>query len=126
MKFILTASIKKSEFDPIQDLFDLRVIKIAAKKSLQGLGKNIKSSSKIPGTCLKKMNLTSSSGAGRVLFLLKIKNKKSVLVMIRPKNDKKIGTNMTVKNKKFEKFLSKNLDLILGDLEKGSYEEFEL
>jgi len=126
MKFILTASIKKSEFDPIQDLFDLRVIKIAAKKSLQGLGKNIKSSSKIPGTCLKKMNLTSSSGAGRVLFLLKIKNKKSVLVMIRPKNDKKIGTNMTVKNKKFEKILSKNLDLILGDLEKGSYEEFEL
>ncbi|EKD64210.1 MAG: hypothetical protein ACD_51C00047G0008 [uncultured bacterium] len=126
MKLVITSSIKKTEFESVKSVFDIDVIKIAAKKSLEGLGENIKSSSKIKGTCLKKVYLTSTGGAGRVIFLLKLKNKKSVLVMIRLKNDKKIGSNMTIQNPKFEKALNKNLDIIISDLENGAFEEFDI
>jgi len=119
MKLIITASIKKIEFEPVQGIFNLDVIKTA-------VGDSIKSSNKIPGTCLKKVYLTSSSGAGRVIFLLKLNSKKSVLVMIRLKNDKKVGANMTVQNPHFVKILDKNLDIIFRDLQKRKYEEFDL
>ena len=46
--------------------------------------------------------------------------------MIRLKNDKKIGANMTVQNPNFVKTLDKNLDIILDDLQKGKYEELDL
>ena len=126
MKLIITASIKKVEFEPAKNIFDLDIIKTAAKKSLEGLGDTVKSSNKIPSTCLKKVYLTSSSGAGRVIFLLKLNSGKSVLVMIRQKQDKKIGANMTVQNPNFVKALDKNLDIILDDLQKGKYEELDL
>ncbi|MDP4008214.1 MAG: hypothetical protein Q8P68_03415 [Candidatus Peregrinibacteria bacterium] len=126
MKLIVTALIGKMELEPIRDIFNLDILKIAAKKSLQGLGKNIKSTVEISGTILSKVYLTSSDGAGRVVFLLKVKDEKSVLIMIRHKNDKRIGANMTVQNTKFRKVLEKNLDLILSDLKKGDYEEIEL
>ena len=125
MKLIITSSIRKAELDPIQDVFDLKIIKIAAKKALQGLGKEIKSASKIRGTVLKKVNITSSNGAGRVIFLLKVSSEKSVLVMARSKNDKQVGANMSVQNKKFKNLLNRNLDMILEDLEEGLFEEFE-
>ncbi len=126
MKLIITASIEKNELEPVYAVFDLEIIKIAAKKSLQGLGESIKSTAKIPGTVLKKVYLTSSGGAGRVIFLLKVKDEKSVLVMIRPKNDKQIGANMTVQNSKFIKVLERNLALILRDLKSGNYKEMGL
>lgn len=126
MKLIITASIRKAEFEPYARAFPLEVVKVAAKKSLQGLGDDIKSAKKIPGTVLKKVYLTSTGGAGRVVFLLQIAAKKSVLVMIRLKNDKQIGVNITIKNSRFKKVLEKNLDLILMDLSKRNFEEFEL
>ncbi len=126
MQLIITDSIRESEFTPLKEKFSLESIKTAAKKSIEGLGESIKSSTKIPSTSLKKLYLTGIGGAGRSIFLLKLKDKKSVLVMIRMKNDKQIGANMTVKNPKFEKALDKNLSTILADLEKGNYEEYEL
>lgn len=126
MKLIITASVKELEFEPLKGIFTLEVVKVAAKRSLQGLGSNIKSSIKIPKTILKKIYLTSVGGAGRAVFLLQISSRKSVLVMIRAKNDKKIGANMTIDNPKFKKALDKNLDLILSDLVKGNFEEYEL
>lgn len=126
MKFVLTYSIKKLELEPLSKTFLLKVVKIAAKKSLQGLGDSIKSSTKIPGTVLRKIYLTGTGGAGRAVFLLQISSQKSVLVMIRLKNDKQIGTNMTVKNPKFKKVLDKNLDLILADLASKNFKEYEL
>lgn len=126
MKLIITATIKRREFDPLQKVFSLEVIKVAAKKSLQGLGDNIKSSSKIAGIILKKVYLTSSSGAGRLIFLIEITTNKAVLVMMKHKNDKEIGANMTIKNLRFKELLDKNLDLILLDLKSGNYEEHDL
>ena len=126
MKLILTASIKEVEFEPLIKTFSLESIKIAAKKALQGLGDNIKSSTKIPKTVLKKIYLTSTGGAGRAVFLLQISSQKSFLVMIKLKNDKQIGANMTVSNPKFKRALDKNLDLILMDLQRGKFEEYEL
>lgn len=126
MKLILTVFIKEAEFEPLRKVFPLETVKVAAKKSLQGLGDNIKCSTKIPKTVLKKIYLTSTGGAGRAVFLLQISSRKSVLVMIRLKNDKRIGVNMTVKNPKFENALEKNLDLILANLKKGNFEEYAL
>lgn len=126
MKLIITSWIKEAEFEPIQDIFNLEIVKMAAQKSIQGLGQTIKSSSKIAGTQLKKLYLTSSGGAGRVIFLLKINNQKAVSVMLRAKNDKQIGSNMTIQNPQFKKALDENLDRILEDLETGNYEEISL
>ena len=126
MKLILTASIKKAEFEPSEKSLSLEAIKIAAKKSLEGLGDNIKSSTKIPETVLKKIYLTSTGGAGRAVFLLQTSSGKSILVTIRLKNDKQVGANMTIKNPKFKKVLDKNLNLILLDLRNGDFEEYEL
>lgn len=126
MKLVITSSIKKVEFEPLRKVFPLETVKVAAKKGLEGLGDNIKSSIKIPNTILKKIYLTSAGGAGRAVFLLQISSQKSVLVMIKAKNDKQIGANMTVANFKFKKALDKNLNLILIDLNKGNFEEYEI
>lgn len=71
MELIITAFINKAEFEPVKKNFSLEIIKTAARKALEGLGENIKSSTKIPSTILKKLYLTSQSGAGRCIFLLK-------------------------------------------------------
>ncbi|MFH1534003.1 MAG: hypothetical protein ABID64_03660 [Nitrospirota bacterium] len=126
MKFILTASIRKAEFEPLQKIFSLEVIKIAARKCLEGLGTKIKSSKKISSTILKKIPLTGTGGAGRATFLLQIVEDRAILVMLRLKNDKKVGENMSVNNTKFKKVFDKNLDLLMDDIKNDDYEEFEL
>lgn len=126
MKLILTKWIEATELELIKEVFSIEVVKIAAGKAIQGLGQTIKSASKISGTQLKKINLTTSGGAGRVLFLLKVGKEKAVLVMLRTKNDKQIGANMSVQNPKFKKVLEKNISTILRDLESGDYEEIDL
>jgi len=126
VKFILTASIRKAEFEPLQKIFSLEVIKIAARKCLEGLGTKIKSSKKISSTILKKIPLTGTGGAGRATFLLQIVEDRAILVMLRLKNDKKVGENMSVNNTKFKKVFDKNLDLLMDDIKNDDYEEFEL
>lgn len=126
MKLIITDSIKKRELGLVQKIFSLEAVKASAKKSLQGLGDRIKSSSKIAGTVLKKVYLTSSGGAGRSIFLIETSANKAVLLMIRHKNDKEIGANMTIKNLYFKQLLDKNLGLIFTDLKNGNYEEYSL
>lgn len=126
MKLILTASIRKAEFEPLQQTFTLDVIKIAAKKCLEGLGTKIKSSTKISSTILKKIPLTSTGGAGRATFLLQIVDNNAILVMLRLKNDKKVGENMSIDNPKFKKVFDKNLALLINDIGHDDYEEFEL
>lgn len=126
MKLILTAFIRKAEFEPLQKTFPLDVVKIAAKKCFEGLGTKIKSSTKISSTILKKIPLTSAGGAGRATFLLQIVDNNAILVMLRLKNDKKIGENMSIDNPKFKNVFDKNLSLLIKDIENGDYEEFGL
>lgn len=127
MSLIIPHSLKKSELFPNGELADIEIIKEAARKAEGGIGTTIKASLKLRATTLKKLSLTSSHGAGRVIFLLQIKEKKnSILLMLRSKNDKEIGENMTIANKKFKKVLEKNIDLMLKDLEKRNYEEIPL
>lgn len=126
MKLIITHSIAKAEFEPLKKIFGLEALKFAARKSLQGLGEKIKSSFKISATSLSKVYLTSAGSAGRAVFLLQINEDKSVLVIIRTKKDKQIGANMTIKNPKFQKLLDKNLGLIITDLARGHYSEYEI
>jgi len=123
---IITSSIDKKEFQPFKNIFTLEILKKAAVQSLSGIGIDLKKSGKIPNTKLKKMDITSKGGAGRVIFLLEMNNYDIFLVMIRRKNDKKIGSNMTMKNKFFYQELEKNLDLILHDLKNDDYIEYNL
>ena len=116
MRLVITKNINKHELQVYKDIFDVKIIKEAARKTAKGLGVSIKSSKKIKKTKLKKLYITSSSGPGRVIFLLKLKSKDVVLVMLRPKNDKKIGSNMTIDNLNFKKILDRNLDMIIQDL----------
>jgi hypothetical protein len=116
----------KLKFEPLKKIFDLEILKVAARKSLQGLGNNIKNSFKIPATVLSKIYLTGTTSAGRAIFLLKIGEEKSVLVMIKTKKDKQVGVNMTIKNPKFRKILDKNLISIIEDLERGNYCEYDI
>ena len=44
MKLIITNAVNKTEFEPLKKVFHLEIMKTAAKKSLQGLGDNIKNS----------------------------------------------------------------------------------
>lgn len=122
MELIITAQVKKSEYEPLQKWVSFEILKKAGRKSIEGLGDTIKSSKKIPGTLLKKIYITTPGGAARSIFLLRVGAEKCVLVMLRLKNDKKIGANMTVDNPKFRKVLDKNLDGILSDLAAGRYE----
>ncbi|HBB02840.1 MAG: hypothetical protein US89_C0007G0023 [Candidatus Peregrinibacteria bacterium GW2011_GWF2_38_29] len=126
MKLIITDSIEKHELSALERVFSLSVIKVAAIKSLKGPGENIKNSISIPKTILRKIYITSSSGAGRAMFLLQIEAEKAILVIIRQKKDKQIGANMAVENPKFKKVLERNLDLIIRDLEVGKYKEYDL
>ena len=126
MKLIVTHSIEKIELKPLANTFPVEAVKAAAKKSLSGLGENIKNTKKLSATTLSKVYLTSPGGAGRTIFLLQVSSEKAVLVLIRLKNDKQIGANMTVKNPKFEKILEKNLDLIFADLKSGKFTEYEI
>ncbi len=126
MKLLITSSLKATEYEPLRKKVTLEILKKAARKSLEGLGENIKNSRKIVETVLKKIYLTTLGGAARVVFLIQIDAHSSVLVMTRQKNDKKIGSNMTVDNPKFKEVLDKNLDSILQDLKSGRYEAFEV
>lgn len=126
MKLLLTASIRKAEFEPLQKTFPLEVIKIAAQKCLDGLGTNIKSPNKISSTILKKIPITSTGGAGRAMFLLQVVDDKAILIMLRLKNDKKIGENMAIDNPRFKKVFEKNLALLTEDIKNDDYEEFEI
>ncbi|MEK7523420.1 MAG: hypothetical protein AAB588_00125 [Patescibacteria group bacterium] len=126
MRLILTDSIKKSELSPLEKVFPLKVIQIAARKALLGLGESIKNPMKVPFTCLKKLYLTGTSGAGRVIFLLLTNEQQSVLVMLRHKNDKKIGANMAIQNPRFKGLLERNLNLIAKDLQNGKFEASEI
>ncbi len=126
MRLIITWTIKKTELLRWKRVFSLKVVKQAARKAFGGIGREIKSSLKLRHTCLKKLNLTSAGGAGRIVFLLEIDSQTSILVMLRPKNDKMIGANMTIKNPRFKNLLERNIDMILGDIKAGNYEEYNI
>jgi hypothetical protein len=125
VKLIIADSIYEKEFKPLELVFPIDLVKVAAKKSMSGLGEDIKNSSNIPSTRLKKVYLTSVGGAGRVVFLVQLRSNDSVLVILRMKSDKQVGSNMTILNPKFRRILEKNLDLILEDMGMGRYREFE-
>ena len=127
MKLIIPHSLRKSEFLPNKKTFSLEILKAAAHKALCGVGTIIKSPKKVPKTSLEKLNLTSSQEAGRVLFLVQIEGQNNaILLMLRAKNDKQIGKNMTVKNQKFANSLEKNIDLMIKDLLEKNYDEYPL
>lgn len=126
MKLVVTDSIKKLELEPHENMFGLEVVKAAAKKALGGLGVRIKNTFRIKGTEVVKVHITSPSGAGRVIFLIQISNVNAALLLLRHKNDKKIGANMSIENPHFRKILDRRITCVLSDLRDDRYGVFDL
>ena len=126
MKLLIPHSLLRSEYEPLREMVPFDILKKSARKCLEGLGNAIKTTKKISGTILKKVYITAPGGAARVIFLLQVSASSAVFVMIRMKNDKQIGANMTVDNKKFKKILERNLEDVLNDLAADQYDVFDL
>ena len=126
MELIISKYIEEKEYAVWKQIFPLEVIKEAARQVSGGLGNTIKNSEKIKNTVLKKIDLTSSGGAGRAIFLLVVGSGEVVLTMLRPKNDKRIGQNMSVDNPYFKVALEKHLARIATDLEQGNFERIPI
>lgn len=126
MELIITKKVDEKECRPLEREVPLAIIKTAARKALAGIGESIKSAIPISSTKLIKNYLTTPGGAARAIFLLQVGKDQVVLVVLRLKNDKRIGANMTVQNPKFKKVLEQNLDSILSDLEQGKFTKYSL
>jgi hypothetical protein len=121
---IICNSFRLKEMDPMKDHFSFNVIKFTAKKIKDGLG--ITLPSLIKNTQLKKISLTGTTGAGRIIFLLEMETGQVIPIMVRLKKDKSIGQNMSFRNKRFVNAIEKNIKLAIQDMENGKYEEYEL
>ena len=102
------------------------MIKSAAKKTLLGIGLKMRSSSSNISGEIYKIPITSPGGAGRVIFLLVKEKEVIALIMAKPKHDKLIGMNMSLKNPNFNKILHRNLETALEDIKKSAYKEYKL
>lgn len=124
MILVITNSILKREYGPLNRTYPLESIKSAARQVMGGLGISLKN--KIPFTKLIKIDITSSGGAGRCVFLLQSREGISILVAIRNKNDRKIGRNMSMKNPLFVALLEKYFSFIFEEIREGKFHTYEL
>ncbi len=118
---IICKTIEKKELSLTLKHFSRATIIEAYEKARKNLGENI-SGSGARDTKLIKVYVTTKDIPGRVIFLFFIKKDIYTPVILRTKTDR-IGKNMTVKNKEFEKLLETNLDLVYDDIGKGNYEK---
>ncbi len=123
MRLIIPISFVRYELEPVGKIFPLTSIIKAAKKAKMGLGIPIGKAPK--GACFSKISITSKSGVGRTLFMVRTKDEKIIPLLIRTKKDK-VGYNMTPKNKLFSAALDKNLLRTYNDLKKKKYEVIEI
>ncbi len=125
MKLILTTKIRKKEFKPLKRVFDLQTLKNAARKALKGLGNTIRGCN-LEDEELIKIYLTAPGGAGRVIFLVEIVDNNAVLLLLRHKNDKSIGQNMSSSNHLFKQVIQERIKDAYEDVNKDAYESYEL
>ena len=121
-------SIKKTELTPLKNTFSLNAIIKGAKKVQKGLGIPLGQQT-FPRSKLVKLALTSSQGSGRIVYLFIIQeNSESFIypVVLRKKQDKKIGNNMSFANQDFTELLDTNLERIFKDLTYGAFEEIDI
>lgn len=115
---VICNSILKREIEPIQRHFSIEDIRKAAIKAKHGLAVSI-SGPHLSGSRLLKLYLTGRASPGRMILLFQVHKQWYIPALIRLKNDKKIGENMTVKNPFFKNRLLQNLLFIKQDLDEG-------
>jgi hypothetical protein len=122
---IVCDSIEKKELKPLENYFSFNDIKEASLKAKKGLGIEIKGSF-MKATKLVKVYLTGKRGAGRIVFLVLIHKDHYVPIILRLKNDKLIGNNISIKNSAFEKLLNKYLNYVQEDINNGNFSKYEM
>ena len=121
-------SILKKELEPLFNNFSLEDIIKSAQKVKKGLGISF-GKSYFPQTQSIKLKLTGKGGAGRIIYLVTIKEGKRdvvYLVMLKLKKDKKFGENLSLKNEVVKREYHKNLDLIISDIKAKEFKEYEI
>lgn len=122
MRILLCHSILEREIEPLLKYFSKGDVKKYSNKASKGLGTQIKGSQH-PGTKLIKVNMTSKSGAGRMIVLLYMRKDFAIPLIVRLKKDKIVGQNASIANPSFQSLVEKNISLVEKDLEKGKFEE---
>lgn len=117
MSIIITNGILKKEFPKGITENERKVIIRTARKETSV---PIKGGHMPSGTVLLKCYATSDNGPRRIVYILSNQSGHFILLFYRNKSDK-IGTNITIKNKAFEKELIKHIDLAFKDIEKNEF-----
>lgn len=119
MIVVLPKSLLSKYSSLISSHFPKAVLLKTALQTAQGLGKKIGGAG--DGVLIKN-SLTSTGGAGRVVFLFLKKKEEITFLLLALKKDKKIGENITLKNATVKKEIEKNLDLVAQDAEQDNLE----
>src|SRR3990172_11144466 len=119
MDLLLPISIIGTEIHPLRGRFSLSTVIKSAKKVSKGLGISLPGAPQ--GAKFIKTKITSSQGAGRILFLVKLEESYLLPLLLRSKNDK-VGFNMSPQNILFLRQVRKNLDLAMEDIAAGDFE----
>ena len=102
----------------------------AAKKIRDGLGITLSKAGRRIGAPTNskffKLDLTGTGGAGRSVWWVLLETGDVVPLVLRAKNDKQIGKNMSAENPKFINLLSRNLDIAIQEIRKGKADGIEL
>ena len=118
---VLCHSLLKKELSLIARDQEIRKqMRKAVEKIRGGLGTHLKGVD-FPASRLVKTPFTSRRGAGRILFLILIKKDYYVPLLLRFKNDKEIGENMSWENFSFRRILRSHLDLAENDIAKDAF-----
>ena len=118
---LICNSILEKELKTLENYFSIKDIVKAYEKAKWWLW-NIIKWSPFKKTILRKIYITSKWWAWRIVFLLVISKNIITPVILRLKKDKLIWDNLSIKNKKFEKLLNNNLDLIFSDIKSKNFE----
>lgn len=121
---ILTEYIAKHEFGPLKRYFNIDDLLGGARKVIQGLGQSVAFSNKTDFRFFKVR--IGNKPKGRMIVFVVAENKKVVPLLIRLKKDKKIGMNMSSRNKNVIEAVDKNLGCVIDDIKRGKFKEFEL
>lgn len=123
---VICHSIQKRELDSLKDALSLEKLTDYVKRVHGGLGDRLQGFDDKPYR-LRKIQFTSQRGHGRLVLAIFLKHEGSYFpVMVRLKNDKAIGTNMSRGNTRFMKALGMNIDLIEKDLREGNYDKYPI
>lgn len=117
---VITESFKKRELKKVAVYFTIADIKEAVRK-IPSSGIRMGSGG-FDHCCIYKVRI-GSKPAGRMIIFLEVEKDYFIPVVIRLKNDKIFGENLSMENKQAKALIIGNIYRALDDLQQGKYEK---